>query len=477
MPAYGRTSKGLRFNGKTDGVFVPMAANRDNDDVAAVGYTTSKLTRLTERSVHHIPSSFTIEAWVIPDYGGIVAEKEGQFRLKIGTTSAAAGIEFTIWPADEAGNGSEFKVTSTRTFPNANFSGNSNQTIKTRELLHIAGIFTGSTIEVFVNNQKMATTVINGNWHIPTVNSDIWIGGKGGEYKGVIESVHLRRGYNKESFALTGFAKTTDSLGLWRFEELADIPTFQATLTAPTVINNGNVTVSVADAQELVKIASGETDISALPNPYYTDGRYLGGGAAADALMIDASSFVSTMNIIISHSGYDASGKVVADPPERLRVFAINIATGILTTGNVYPDPILGVKAVHPTGSLVSIVAGGSDLRMNTYRSTGFDVFSDFFRRVGQVLIDESGGNHGYMLSHTNSVSFVTGTTTMPGQTGLTVESYVNGHQWLSAMPEAEQEIITQTVNGVADEFTLEFRHAPQSIKDQIPLNSKGMRP
>lgn len=47
---------------------------------------------------------FAIEAWVIPDCGGIIASCEGQFKLEIGNVDTAGPATFTINVEGKNGN-------------------------------------------------------------------------------------------------------------------------------------------------------------------------------------------------------------------------------------------------------------------------------------------------------------------------------------------------------------------------------------
>ena len=111
--------KSIRLNGTTDGLVVPTGAFKERGvkkNRPAYGVTTrTEYSNSTRTGRQHIPNetnplntvrgAFTIDAYLIPDMGGTVLSKDGQFTLKVGnpfgvydsTNGTHAGpISFTV---------------------------------------------------------------------------------------------------------------------------------------------------------------------------------------------------------------------------------------------------------------------------------------------------------------------------------------------------------------------------------------------
>lgn len=85
-----KPSHALFFNGITDGVTVPRMNFRSNFGELHEG------SDLNNQSSLNALSSFTIEAWVIPDSGGIVWEQENICRLIVGSPSSPGPAHFQV---------------------------------------------------------------------------------------------------------------------------------------------------------------------------------------------------------------------------------------------------------------------------------------------------------------------------------------------------------------------------------------------
>ena len=90
--------KALRLNGLTDGLVVPTGKYRESGVdlresafAATVKMTKSHATKVGRKHIESLSNplnalrgAFTIDAYIIPDYGGVIIEKPGSFRLKYG---------------------------------------------------------------------------------------------------------------------------------------------------------------------------------------------------------------------------------------------------------------------------------------------------------------------------------------------------------------------------------------------------------
>ena len=102
--------KALRLNGFTDGLVVPTGKFRESGidlrDTAFSGSVKATKSHATKIGRMHIESksnplnvlrgAFTIDAFIIPDYGGIIIDKPGAFRLSYGNPFSTGKIVFDV---------------------------------------------------------------------------------------------------------------------------------------------------------------------------------------------------------------------------------------------------------------------------------------------------------------------------------------------------------------------------------------------
>ena len=92
------------FDGVNDSIIVPQGRNTDLGDTTAEGHTASTFLSsnpkgsqaFTHLSGKGARKTMAIEAWVIPDNGGVVVSKEGQFSLSIGTPDTPGPCVFSV---------------------------------------------------------------------------------------------------------------------------------------------------------------------------------------------------------------------------------------------------------------------------------------------------------------------------------------------------------------------------------------------
>ena len=101
---------GLRFNGVSDSVLVPVNQNfihgvQDEE----------------RRSLPNVLSAFTLETWFIPDSGGVVFEQENVMRLTVGSPSSPAPATFEIRLRNQAsGRDTVFSLSTAKPVTKAN---------------------------------------------------------------------------------------------------------------------------------------------------------------------------------------------------------------------------------------------------------------------------------------------------------------------------------------------------------------------
>lgn len=99
----------MRFNGISDAVIIPMQGFSQDAGNFQTGVPTDKL------SIPTALDSFTIEAWVIPDSGGVVYEYEHVMRLIVGAPSSSGPATFQVkLRSKSTGNENTFSLSSAK---------------------------------------------------------------------------------------------------------------------------------------------------------------------------------------------------------------------------------------------------------------------------------------------------------------------------------------------------------------------------
>jgi len=549
MTLIGKTSHALFFNGVSDAVVVPQALFSKTGMNVGVGgkssVTTTGHTRMTEgvQSEHttlgRITQSFTIEAWVIPDCGGVIASKEGMFDLRMGEVGTPGPAQFMVqvfnanlgqqtitvssaspFIAASAQNGWDGIVYPTHgndslqgTFNRFNGSKNNESALNRnhRELYHIVGVFTGEQVKLYVNGELVASQKLQQKMPLNHNANDLYIGGKGGEFRGTIEGLHIRRGFNESAIRPAPIIASGDTIALWRFEEPVEVPSLELNLnvaaTASTSASGSTLTINNAQGKLLVEYLTGQTPtedtIVALDGAPYTNGKYQVSTAGA----IQAPDHLP-INLLINPTGVDEKTGVAyqTSPPERVRlktvtwdsdgttnttlqVYSIHLDFSNSTTtglrGLLHAHAAFDATNQKALGSMMVVINSdllvdsgtGKPLRPPGYGTQAID-------RTGQMVIDEVGANHGFMFNQqlatnttTNPYAFNWGASAIPdgfqaGHTGRHLYSHVTGHPFLRHLPPAEEEVVVQRIDGDNDRFSASFDGAATGLKDQLPIGS-----
>ena len=185
MTLIGKSSNALFFNGLSDSVLIPQAPFSKTGKQTALGKsydpTLGGQTQNVNTKISKASKSFSVEAWVVPDCGGVIASKEGVFELRIGDVSTPGPAQFTVHTFDEevgqqsitattaapvivsrAHNGWDGVVYPTDSSVALHGTYNRFNTGKTdetalnrhsRELIYIVGVFTGQQVKLYVNGE------------------------------------------------------------------------------------------------------------------------------------------------------------------------------------------------------------------------------------------------------------------------------------------------------------------------------------
>ena len=543
MTLIGKSSNALFFNGVSDGVLIPQAPFAKTGKQTALGKsydpTLGGQTQNINTKISKASKSFSVEAWVVPDCGGVIASKEGVFELRIGDVSTPGPAQFTVHTFDE--DVGQQSVTATTAAPvivsrvhngwdgvvyptdssvalhgtyNRFNTGKTDETAlnrHSRELIYIVGVFTGQQVKLYVNGEMVASEKLNRETRSAHSSANLYIGGKGGEYRGTIEGVHWRRGFAESNVVPGPLLPTSDTIGLWRFEEPIEVPSLSLNLKAAASVgatdSGSALTVSNAEGKALIEYITGSTPTVTttldLTSSTYSNGKYQITTAGAlqqlDHLPI---------NLIINPTGVDEKTGTAyqTSPPERVRLKQLvwnadGTTDSTLTVYSIHLDftnstttGLRGLLHAHAANDTTNQLAKGStmaiinsDLLIDSgsglpLRAPGQG--TQVIDRTGQMVIDEAGGNHGFIFNTqmatdttTNPFAFNWGATGLPvgfqaGHTGRHKFTHVSGHPYLRHLPQTVEEKVERNLDGDSDSFMAFFDGASMGLRNQVPLGS-----
>lgn len=506
MAVIGQTSHALFFNGVSDSVVCPQGdfTQTGHKRILEGNEARSSAPVLQEGDSHRLGQvknqsfeQFTVEAWVSPDCGGVIASKESLFELRMGSVDAPAKASFSV----TFSNGVSLIAQTANNYPNAAgsfVSNNVGYNIGQRELYHIMGEFNGRQIKLYVNGELMASERTNKKHTCNFNDQDLFIGGEGGEYRGYIESVHWKRGVSEIATRAQPCLRSTNTIGLWRFEEPVEVDDDEFAITSAVSAGDTTITIGATACQTLYETVSGKSDALLANYTLESLGNYRVANAAHSSGAQVISVAHTPFNLIINPTGTDTlTGIPNASPPERVRLKQINI-NGTVTIDSIHLDfglsPDTGSRGVlHPRTAFDSsnnfandstMVLVRSDLLIDGISGKPYQTIgtgSQAIDRTGAMVIDESGnGFHGFMFSR----NIATGNNFSPaswslderfkaGHTGRHKFTQREGHSYLRMLPPTHTQDVTRTIDGIADDVIVTFAGSYLGLKEQLPINSK----
>ena len=378
-----QSNHALFFDGVSDSVIIPQGSfsklgrDYDSDNKSSSDIVdTSSQGHIGKGAISDVfGKGLAIEAWVVPDCGGVILTKEGQFRLSIGSVDTPGPVEFevniespatgkmkvfvrTALPETNNFDGHVYPVTtfgglddSYNRFDLSNKNKATSLSLNQRPLYHIVAALNNDSAEIYVNGALMSQQRIPKGAQILENDSHVYIGGKGGEFRGVIESIHVSSSFSNEMITRNPALVTEKTISLFRFEE--PVSTFDTVYTINSIDSTYSdtgltendltaITISTADAQSLANLLTGKTvtdfvDFTVSP---YSTGNYS---------VIDRFTTPGTTNKrSIPHVPYNLlinPGSINQDTkkpngkqPERVRLHRINITTGEMLVSSIHLD-------------------------------------------------------------------------------------------------------------------------------------------
>ena len=511
MALFGKSSHSLYFNGINDSVVCPQGGFTQTGhkiNVDGLDARTSKHVVQDGDSVRSAFSknqsltNFTIEAWISPDAGGVVASKDGVFELRMGSVGAPAPASFSITLSE----GITFAATSKHNYPTnaASFivTGSDINTSQ-RELYHLCGIFSGSQIKLYINGEIIASEKLNGEYRVAVNENDLYIGGKGGEYRGYIESIHWQKGVKATDLRPLPFMKTGSTIGLWRFEEPVETDSNTYHIKSAVVANATTLTLDTTQVQTLYQSISGKSDTFSGTYTPETLGNYriVNSAHSGGKQIINVAH--RQINLIINPTGTDINtGIANSKAPERVRLVSIQSA-GTITIESTHLDfttstdtgsrGVLHARTAYDATNHLAhdstVVVIRSDLLIDSQSGKPHQIEgtgSQAIDRNGAMVIDESGNNfHGFLYSRqcsvneagnpftVSSANWTVGDNFKRAHSGRHKYNHVEGHSFLRMLPPTSHEVIKRTIDGVADSLRATFPAAHMGIKEQLPINSQ----
>jgi len=209
------------------------------------------------------------------------------------------------------------------------------------------------------------------------------------------------------------------------------------------------------------------------------------------------------INLLINPTGTDINTTLPnSKPPERVRLVSIQ-SSGTVTVQSIHLDfnttadtgsrGILHARTAYDsTTNLASdstVVVIRSDLLIDSQSGKPYQMqgaATQAIDRNGAMVIDESGNDfHGFIYSRQCSVNtsgnpFTVATANWTiddkfqrGHSGRHKYNHLEGHSFLRMLPPSSKEVITRTIDGIADTMRATFPAAHIGIKDQLPINSR----
>jgi len=507
MAVISSSSHALFFNGVSDSVVCPQGDFTKTGHKREVGNKVARSSApvLQDGDSHRFANAnnqtldkFTVEAWVSPDCGGVIASKAGLFELRMGTINAPGVASFKV----EFTNGVTAIASSANNYPTtaASFINNNvGYNVGQRELYHISGEFNGEQVKLYVNGELMASHKMNKKYTCNLNDQDLFIGGKGGEYRGYIESLHWKSDVSTMESRAKPLMKVNSTIGLWRFEEPVEVDDTPFYITSSVNAGDTTITIGSTACQTMYELVSGQSNTLSSNYPLESLGNY----QVANATHSNGATVISVahtpFNLIINPTATDTlTGLPNNSPPERVRLKSIN-TDGTITVESIHLDFSVSTDTgsrgvLHSRTAFNSInnlandslmVLVRSDLLIDSETGKPFQRLgtgSQAIDRTGAMVIDESPNEfHGFMYSRSLAVNtnhFAPSSWTIAerfktGHTGRHTHTQKEGHAFLRLLPPIHEQELTRTIDGISDDALITFAGSYIGLKDAIPINSK----
>lgn len=464
----------------------------------------------------------------MPDCGGVIAEREGQFKLEIGTVDTPGPAKFTVHL--DTKNGTKVYTLTTATalntrwkgivFPEqeagsihdsynrydlSNFNDATNLNFNHRPLYHVVGAITQNRINLYVNGQLLVSNYKAKNSKITDSTAHVYIGGKGGDFRGAVESIHFANRFDEQiitpNVPMDNGASTT---ALYRFEEPIDVINEEYTITAlgsdsaspysaATDGSTTTLTIAATDAQNLIARLTGKAfdssnatiDFTKQP---YSMGNYTAYNNVSNTKLVKNIPHVP-YNLIINPGAINRNTqKPNQSPPERLRILSINGTTGVITVNSIHLDYVIGDTfgsrgIIHsrtvdvddyfiivPADILIDVATG------KPYQPPHLN--TQIIDKTGQMILDETiNEQHGIVYSsqmattssHPNNPFAVSWPTDINekyqiGHSGRHKFSHIKGHEYMRRFPRPTSLKIDQKITGSADIVEMDYNNTAKGV-------------
>ena len=434
MVAIGRSSHAFFFDGVSDSVIIPQGRFTKTGVKDADG---NKLKTKTLQGSGDIVSindkttaDFVIEAWVVPDCGGVIAHREGQFTLEIGTVDTPGPAVFSVEVESLAGP-SFFRLAtaydaSTRwdgivypqqehggihdsynRYDTSNYGDATNLNFNNRPLYHVVAGINQDRVFLAVNGEVVAEQDIPPETRLARSTEHVYLGGKGGEFRGAIEAIHFSNEFDENMLQPSMAVKGETTSALFRFEEPLDIVEGTYDFTAFTAASDGTtttLTMAAAYAQTLIARLTGKAYDATSPTTTFTSTPY----SMGNYKVVDYYTNSGTPTTLsVAHTPYNLlinpgainrnTQKPNQSPPERVRLESINGNTGVVTFNSIHVDFINGTSglrgALHSRTASVDnyFVVIGADLLIDNGTGKPYQpphYGTQIFDKTGQMVLD-----------------------------------------------------------------------------------------
>ena len=538
MTVLGRANHAFFFDGVSDSIIIPQGRHTKLGDLTPDGKTMSTLlssnpsgSQTSTLTSGLFGNQFCIEAWVQPDCGGVIVQKDNQFSLSIGNVDTPGPAVFTITldrptgievvrlsTAVEEANGYDGTVYPPSTFGglhdsynrfNSSYDDATSLNINHRPLIHVVAALRTNDAVLYINGELMVKQSLrSSDFTLNKSDSHIFVGGKGGQFRGVMEGLHLSNRFTDALINRNSPLVDDNTLVLYRFEEpIAPVQgSFEINPSFSTVGGLTKILFATAsDASSLASTLTGKTVTSGTID-FTTSPYSMGNYKVFDAHTSPGTTTTRSVahvpyNLLINAGSINPKTKKPNQkPPERVRLHSINDidSTPYMLVSSVHIDFVNGDAnglrtTLHTRTDDVDdfFVVIGSDLLIDSGTGSPYQPLhysTQMIDRTGQMVIDEGRyENHGIVYSSrmsttdvdTNNPFAVAWDTSVVdekfkiGHSGRHTLNHVDGHPFLRMLPDPSEEIINQTIDAGVDTIDVYYDAALKGVEDQISVNTR----